>query len=46
VEIKLCLARLVHQYRILPSSNENYKLNLHESIIVAPEEVLIKLEKR
>jgi hypothetical protein len=46
VEIKLCLARLIHEYRILPPSHEKYELNLHEGIVIAPEKVLIKLEKR
>jgi hypothetical protein len=46
VEIKLCLARLIHEYRILPPSNEKYELNRREGIVIVPEQVLIKLEKR
>ncbi len=46
MEIKLCLARLIHEYRILPPSNEKYELNRREGIVIVPEQVLIKLEKR
>ncbi len=46
VEIKLCLARLINEYRILPSSSEEYKLNIGEEIVIAPEKVFVKLEKR
>lgn len=46
MEIKLCLARLINEYRILPSSDETYKLNIGEEVVIAPEKVFIRLEKR
>ncbi len=46
VEIKLCLARLITEYRILPSLDEKHKLNIGEEIVIAPEKVFVKLEKR
>ncbi|CAF3865431.1 unnamed protein product [Rotaria sp. Silwood1] len=46
MEMKSCLARLMSTYRILPSSQEKYKLNICEEIVIAPAQVFIKLEKR
>jgi len=46
VEIKLCLARLINEYRILPSFDEKHKLNIGEEIVIAPEKVFVKLDKR
>ena len=46
VEIKLCLARLINEYRILPSVEEKYKLNIGEEVVITPEKVCVKLEKR
>jgi hypothetical protein len=46
VEIKLCLARLINEYRILPSLDEKHKLNIREEVVMAPEKVFVKLEKR
>jgi hypothetical protein len=46
VEIKLCLAQLITQYRLLPSSDEKYKLNISEEIVITPQNVFVKLEKR
>ena len=46
MEIKLCLARLINEYRIIPSLDEKHKLKIGEEIVIAPEKVFIKLEKR
>jgi hypothetical protein len=46
VEIKLCLARLISEYRILPSLDEKHKLNIGEEVVIAPDKVFVKLEKR
>lgn len=46
MEIKLCLVRLINEYRILPSLDEKHKLNIGEEVVIAPEKVYIKLEKR
>ncbi len=46
VEIKSCLARLINEYRILPSFDEKHKLNIGEEIVIAPEKVFVKLDKR
>jgi len=46
VEIKQCLARLINEYRILPSLDEKHKLNIEEILVIAPEKVYVKLEKR
>ena len=46
MEIKLCLARLITEYRILPSLDENHKLMVGEVLVIAPEKVFVKLEKR
>ncbi len=46
VEIKLCLARLINEYRILPSLDEKHKLNIGEEIVIVPEKVFVILEKR
>ncbi|CAF0846572.1 unnamed protein product [Adineta steineri] len=46
MEIKLCLAQLISAYHILPSSSEGYKINTEEQIVIAPEKVFVKLEKR
>ncbi len=46
MEIKLCLARLISEYRILPSLDEKHKLNIGEELVIAPDKVFVKLEKR
>ncbi len=46
MEIKLCLARLISEYRILPSLDDKHKLNVEEVVVMAPEKVFVKLEKR
>ena len=46
VEIKLALVRVIDQYRILPVSNQAKNFNLKEEIVIAPESVVIQLEKR
>ncbi len=46
MEIKQCLARLINEYRILPSLDEKHKLNIEEILVIAPEKVYVKLEKR
>ncbi|UJR16556.1 hypothetical protein I4U23_003457 [Adineta vaga] len=37
METKLCLAQLISTYRILPSSSEDYKLNISEQIVMTPD---------
>ncbi|CAF3981022.1 unnamed protein product [Rotaria sordida] len=46
MEIKSCLARLMNTYQILPPSQEKYELNMCEEIVITPEKVFVKLEKR
>ncbi|CAF3694472.1 unnamed protein product [Rotaria sp. Silwood1] len=46
LEIKLCLVRLINEYRILPTDDIEQKLNITEQFVVAPEHVYVKLEKR
>ncbi|CAF4198958.1 unnamed protein product, partial [Rotaria sordida] len=46
MEIKSCLARLMSTYQILPPSQEKYELNMCEEIVITPEKVFVKLEKR
>jgi len=46
MEIKECLARLINEYRILPSLDEKHKFNVGEVLVIAPEKVFVKLEKR
>ncbi|CAF1078540.1 unnamed protein product [Adineta ricciae] len=46
MEVKLCLAQLISTYRILPSSFEDYKLNITEQLSMTPDSVCIKVEKR
>lgn len=46
MEIKLCLARLITEYRILPSLDEKHQMKVGEQIVIAPEKVFVKLEKR
>jgi hypothetical protein len=41
--MKLCLIRLINEYRILPSE-EN--LNISEQFVLAPKNVFVKLQKR
>ena len=44
--MKLCLARLINEYRIVPSSDEKHGLKIVEQIVIAPEKLFVKLEKR
>ncbi|CAF3944887.1 unnamed protein product [Adineta steineri] len=46
MEIKLCLVRLINEYQLLPASDEKYKMNIREHIVIQPEKVFVRLEKR
>ena len=46
METKLCLARLISEYRILPSLDEKHKLKIEEELVITPDKVFVRLEKR
>ena len=45
-EIKICLTRLLRDYTILPGEHLESKFKLIDEIVIAPEEVWVKLQKR
>ncbi|CAF3736246.1 unnamed protein product [Rotaria sordida] len=46
MELKLCLARLLHQYSILPGKQIEQGFIRREILVIQPDAVYIKLEKR
>ena len=46
MELKLCLARLLRQYSILPSEKIEQGFVLRETAVIQPDAIYIKLEKR
>jgi cytochrome P450 len=46
IEMKILLTRLLRDYNILPGDQLESKFNIREKVVIAPEEVWVKLEKR
>ncbi len=46
IEMKILLVRLLREYSILPGEHLESKFNIRELIVIAPEQVWIKLVKR
>ncbi|CAF4147070.1 unnamed protein product, partial [Adineta steineri] len=46
IEMKILLVRLLREYSILPGDDLESKFNIRELIVIAPEEVWVKLVKR
>jgi cytochrome P450 len=46
MELKMCLARLVHTYTILPGNKLDKGMTRRETPIVAPQAIYVKLKKR
>ena len=46
MELKMCLARLLHIYTILPGDDIEEGFKTNEKLVIQPEAVYIKLEKR
>jgi hypothetical protein len=46
IEMKILLTRLLRDYTILPGEHLESKFNIRERLVIAPEEVWIKLVKR
>ncbi len=46
MELKMCLARLLHTYNILPGENIEKGMVQRQNAIIAPEAIYVRLEKR
>lgn len=46
MELKLLLVHLLHQYTVLPGEKLEQGMTLHETNVISPEAIFIKLEKR
>jgi len=46
MEIKLSLTRLIQQYYILPTENTQKEFIIRETLILIPNTIYIKLQKR
>lgn len=46
MELKMCLVRLLHIYNILPGENIETGMIRHESAIITPDAIYVRLEKR
>jgi cytochrome P450 len=46
MELKMCLMRLLRQYRILPGDKLEDGLQIREITVIQPSAIFIKLEKR
>jgi cytochrome P450 len=46
MELKMCLARLLRQYMVLPGENIEEGFKMHETGLIQPKAVYIKLEIR
>jgi cytochrome P450 len=46
IEMKILLARLIHDYIILPGEHLESHFKLYDRAVIAPEEVWVKLVKR
>ncbi|CAF5169249.1 unnamed protein product, partial [Rotaria sp. Silwood1] len=44
--LKLCLIQLLRQYRILPDDKTEVGFKQEERLIIQPNAILVKLEKR
>jgi cytochrome P450 len=46
MQIKLCLTRILQQYYILPSEKTEKEFIIRETLVIIPNSIYIKLEKR
>ena len=46
MEIKMCLIRLLRQYRILPGDKIEQGFQLQEKIVIQPDAIFVKFEER
>ena len=46
IEMKILLTRLLRDYSILPGEHLESKFNIRERLVIAPEEVWVKVVKR
>ncbi|CAF4626543.1 unnamed protein product, partial [Rotaria sp. Silwood2] len=46
MELKLCLIHLLNQYRILPTDKTEKGFKLEERVVIQPDAIFVKLEKR
>ena len=46
MELKMCLARLLHTYTVLPGDKLEKGMTRRETAIIAPQAIYVKIEKR
>jgi cytochrome P450 len=46
LELKMCLVRLLREYRILPGDKIEEGLKQEERLVIQPNGIFVKLEKR
>jgi cytochrome P450 len=46
IELKMCLAHVLHTYNILPGDKLEHGMTRREAFIITPDSINIQLEKR